>query len=104
MAEYIEQEAANQLKAEIQKLNEMLFWINGNESCKLKISDITEIRDSMLNAYYALQEQEVRHGKWIKSKNQRECSLCGYFYFTNTKSFNYCPHCGAKMDRGDDNA
>ena len=43
--------------------------------------------------------QEVRHGKWIKSKNERKCSLCGYFYFTNTKSFNYCPHCGAKMNK-----
>ena len=43
--------------------------------------------------------QEVRHGDWIKSKNERKCPLCGYFYFTNTKSFNYCPHCGAKMDK-----
>lgn len=43
--------------------------------------------------------QEVRHGEWIKSKNERKCSLCGYFYFTNTKSFNYCPNCGAKMDK-----
>ena len=43
--------------------------------------------------------QEVRHGDWIKSKNERKCSICGYFYFTNTKSFNYCPNCGAKMDK-----
>lgn len=43
--------------------------------------------------------QEVRHGKWIKSKNERKCSICDYFYFTNTKSFNYCPECGAKMDK-----
>lgn len=42
--------------------------------------------------------QEVRNGKWIKSKNERKCSLCGYFYFTNTDTFNFCPHCGAKMD------
>lgn len=41
--------------------------------------------------------QDVRHGKWIKSKNERKCSLCGYFYFTNTKNFNFCPNCGAKM-------
>lgn len=43
--------------------------------------------------------QEVRHGKWIKSKNERKCSLCGYFYFTNTKGLNYCPNCGVKMDK-----
>lgn len=38
-------------------------------------------------------------GKWIKSKNERKCSLCGYFYFTNAKGFNYCPNCGAKMGK-----
>lgn len=43
--------------------------------------------------------QEVRHGKWIKSKNERKCSLCGYFYFTNTKNFNFCPNCGVKIDK-----
>lgn len=56
-AEKNKREAAKQLKAEIQKLSEMLFWISGDESGKLKISDITELRDIMLNAYYALQEE-----------------------------------------------
>lgn len=42
---------------------------------------------------------EVRHGKWIKFKNQRECSECGYFYFSNNVNTNYCCNCGAKMDK-----
>lgn len=56
-AEKNKREAAKQLKAEIQKLNEMLFWVRGSESGRLKISDIAEMRDVMLNAYYALQEE-----------------------------------------------
>ena len=38
---------------------------------------------------------EVKHGKWIKSKNQRTCSECGYFYFSTNVNTNYCPNCGA---------
>lgn len=41
---------------------------------------------------------EVKHGKWIKSNNQRTCSECGYFYFSNNVDTNYCSKCGAKMD------
>jgi hypothetical protein len=44
--------------------------------------------------------QEVRHAKWIRSKesDRRECSLCGKIYFSKTINFNYCSDCGAKMD------
>lgn len=50
--------------------------------------------------------QEVRYGKWIVSKrktrfspNETKCSLCGYSYFTDNSYYNFCPHCGAKMDK-----
>lgn len=42
---------------------------------------------------------EVRHAKWVSSKQYNgnpECSAC--FYVTDEKT-NYCPHCGAKMDK-----
>lgn len=49
---------------------------------------------------------EVRHGRWIDSKEDGYpsiCSVCKYpvdrFYKTN-----YCPNCGAKMDGGADDA
>ena len=48
----------------------------------------------------------VRHGKWIHevrytidslhSYQQYRCSECGMTYITNT---NYCPNCGARMDK-----
>lgn len=61
-------------------------------------NDIRIAAINAVNSAPTADVQEVRHGKWIKSKNERKCSLCGYFYFTNTDTFNFCPHCGAKMD------
>ena len=42
---------------------------------------------------------EVRHGEWKKSSPYNRfmnCSVCGFGQDHTT--FNYCPHCGAKMD------
>lgn len=42
--------------------------------------------------------QEVRHGKWGKSLFAQDffrCSLCSAVW---NRKFEYCPHCGAKMD------
>ena len=42
--------------------------------------------------------QEVRHGKWGKSIFAQDffrCSLCSAVW---NRKFEYCPHCGAKMD------
>lgn len=66
---------------------------------KILANDYAYTAAKVLDTVPTADVQEVRHGKWIKSKNERKCSLCGYFYFTNTKSFNYCPNCGAKMDK-----
>lgn len=42
---------------------------------------------------------EVKHGKWIKDRNCYTCSECGFYYFANNSKANYCPNCGAKMDK-----
>lgn len=39
----------------------------------------------------------VKHGHWISVKYK--CSECGALVWGN--DFNFCPHCGAKMDGGD---
>lgn len=53
----------------------------------------------------------VRHGRWVNLKisafdnSSAECSLCGavvYESFTNSKAIHYCPNCGAKMMREDE--
>lgn len=49
--------------------------------------------------------QEVRHGKWEKQQNGKEkCSECGcgvvfQIVYGRWEYENYCPHCGAKMDK-----
>lgn len=56
--------------------------------------------------------QEVRHGRWVLPQKKgcltydesayKECSECGEITFlakTKYGQMNYCPNCGAKMDR-----
>ena len=48
--------------------------------------------------------EEVRHGKWINhSGGEWGCSSCANIVFTEgsweTPYDNYCPYCGAKMDK-----
>lgn len=50
----------------------------------------------------ALKDAEpVRHGKWIEKSTGGEhfacCSECGYVEWDTLH--NYCPHCGARMDK-----
>lgn len=48
--------------------------------------------------------EEVQHGKWINlSGGEWGCSSCANIVFTEgsweTPYHNYCPYCGAKMDK-----
>lgn len=41
------------------------------------------------------------HGKWVKDRNKRTCSICGFLYLENGKTtFNFCPNCGTNMKGG----
>ena len=52
--------------------------------------------------------EEVKHGHWIEVQRIHEkdhtaiceCSLCGdtVWVYDGQRAWNYCPHCGAKMD------
>lgn len=49
--------------------------------------------------------QPISHGQWIsafKTKYYSTCSVCGYEIDTE-EHFNYCPECGAYMNRSDNN-
>lgn len=55
----------------------------------------------------------VVHGRWVEypALHYFKCSKCKYtvpyrkaVLFNGKRSYNYCPHCGAKMDGGADNA
>ena len=47
--------------------------------------------------------EPVQHGRWIKNGTVINCSACrhcswSYSFKDLVKGFNYCPHCGAKME------
>ena len=58
-------------------------------------------------AIRALKEKPVKHGEWVESKIPNElyvCSNCGgacwsYDYERTIVKSNFCPNCGAKMDK-----
>lgn len=47
---------------------------------------------------------EVVHGEWVLNDDQvYECNDCGYIpSFDGYTYFNYCPNCGAKIERRED--
>lgn len=57
------------------------------------------VMSSVINSAPTADVVEVRHGEWTKSSPYNRfmnCSICGFGQDHTT--FNYCPHCGAKMD------
>lgn len=64
--------------------------------------------DNVPKFYEWLHEQPtidpVKHGKWIEypiADGMNQCSVCGVLRFGDS---NYCPNCGAEMERSEDAA
>lgn len=54
----------------------------------------------------AVEVETVKYGWWKDYKDQHTCSVCDEMVFKDPYSWNklkmrydYCPHCGAKMDK-----
>ena len=61
----------------------------------LECADVEKYCDNFKNkADYA----EVKHGKWKISGNEKECSVCGFVYYSKNDKWNGCPNCLSKMD------
>lgn len=44
----------------------------------------------------------VKTGHWVGiDDNVWECDVCGWIYEDDEPFYNFCPHCGAKMDVSD---
>lgn len=49
----------------------------------------------------------IRHGHWVNHISENGatdgtyCSICDYEINRDAR-YNYCPHCGAKMDKGEE--
>lgn len=55
----------------------------------------------IVNSMPAADVQKFNHGKWKQENDIFTCSECGYQFEREgyTQFFNYCPNCGAKMDK-----
>lgn len=51
-----------------------------------------------------IEAEPVRHGQWLTFGSMHSCSICGETVLvpttiTGIPTYDYCPHCGAKMDK-----
>lgn len=117
MSDYIDRDL---LLAEIKELKKSP-WYNGcgeNYERIIRSDAIGVVVDLCIKSAPAVDVQKIKHGEWTKDDSGScYCSACGWYadydydyvtYVTNNGlgngDFNYCPHCGAKMDGGNNNA
>lgn len=86
-AEMLDEQPTVDAQSEIDRLNRLgLTWYD----TILKLME-------MVNG-----TEPVKHGKWNRvSAITGECSVCGELE-CDYEEYNYCPHCGAKMDAEED--
>ena len=108
----------DELKKEVADLNNRrhLIWAIGHDydGCN-RVESLKELIDELVS-YTQLPREQVpditsRTGRWVQSEEWAEdytCSLCGNTAFKDDHgNYNvctkYCPHCGAKMIKENDN-
>ena len=73
---------------------------------------LPEMSEEEFDAFPAADVEEVRHGRWMTTDaypHHLYCSVCYKTYAKNAKwvneldlPTNYCPNCGARMEKEDD--
>ena len=76
----------------------LIAWIKGSQQMTSKMKCVIAKIETMPDAV------SVAYGEWIVSYTsgikQTECSACGKSFITyDVYGWNYCPWCGAKMDK-----
>ena len=90
---------ANALKEQIAK-EIHTYWTNGTGGYYLAKDAIADIDNAP-----TVDAVEVVHARWVDVRE-----ICGDYMCSNckelsrTKTYNYCPDCGAKMDGGNEDA
>lgn len=96
MAEYIERDA---LRKVLENWRDAHADVDDEEGCGLLEDVIWEV-----DAQTAADVAPVVHARWIDDgRGIIICPECKRGYNLHAKYTHYCPNCGAKMDRGDDN-
>ena len=101
---------ADQAVAEAWRLFNMFNLAMANAETNREINHIFK-RQELFKAVRAVVEtcptiDPVKHGHWVINRKSEllsyKCSECGYnvnFFWNDCGSSNYCPNCGAKMDK-----
>lgn len=72
-----------------------LLWLFADESCASVVSDFEGLP--------AADVAEVRHGRWIFDPGKIPyCSECKEYSDDGDKGATFCPWCGARMDKEDE--
>lgn len=82
------------------KMLEVFKELHGRENDLLNCYNAVWI-ESFIEDYPTADVQKVRHGTWedcLSVPGWYRCSSC---YAVWDKPFEYCPHCGAKMEKGE---
>lgn len=76
-----------------------------DETCRI-IEGIVKAVRAAIDSAPAIDAEPVKHGIWEPDPYAFLCSKCHKWLEVReaTASMNYCPHCGAKMDGGAENA
>ena len=95
MTEYIERE---KLEAELN--HRLSFLMAENSEYNHYVSGYYEAVDTVEKFPSAADVAPVQHGRWIASHDEFcACSICKYPVYVGWNQTNYCPNCGAKMDK-----
>lgn len=89
----------------VKRLNGAAGGPEGIRMCLEAAAAITDLLVENQSMRNAADVSPVRHGRWRfcgsdKWNDAYECSECGNIAMDDS---NYCPNCGAKMIRGNDN-
>lgn len=75
---------------------------------KIVSPDVAKYTNGVLNFIAnasTIEAEPVRHGRWVKRGQDIFCSECdeesGYTWAGASRYSDYCPNCGAKMDKED---
>ena len=101
MTEYIERAAVHKLVKRLSKYQ--MFNYDRTESMTgINPDDV----DFGVDKIPAADVAPVRHGRWEMAPCNRvydmRCSACGFYPGIRFFSSNYCPNCGARMDKEDE--
>lgn len=100
MKEYIDREATLNERPEGRNPGQV-----GKEEYNKGWNDCRSAFYKCITSMPAADVAPVRHGRWImfdpKNAESKECSVCGYL-FSRLHPSNYCPNCGARMDKEDE--